>query len=417
MHIRTTQRARAHSPRRLLAAAGLATAAAIALAGCSSAEAPVDTESAPAPAPAETSAGAATGEAGTRLALAYDGGIAVLDAATLEQVADLPIEGFNRLNTAGDGEHVFVTTVGGFQVLATGASGGEAELTDTVIEATTPAHVVRHAGSTVLFDDGTGDFHIFDTDALLETEGVPEMRSFESEAAHHGVAVELEDGTILSTLGDSESRSGVRALDDHGHEVARFEECPSVHGEGVVGDEAVVFGCEDGVLTYVDGEFVKIDSPDDFGRVGNTDTTDSSTIAVVDYKDDPDAEGVLLENLAFVDPAASTMDVLALPEGVSYTWRGVGRDDAGDAWVIGTDGALHHVDVEAQEIVASYPVIDAWEGPAEWQLPHPALLIDGDAAIVTDPATNSVHRVDLATGEILTSGEIAGQPNELALAG
>ncbi|WP_413317643.1 zinc metallochaperone AztD [Agrococcus sp. 1P02AA] len=411
MHIRTP-----HGGRRLLAAAGLASAAAIVLAGCSSAEAPAEPETAPEPA-ATSAAAEASGEAGTRLALAYEGGIAVLDAETLEQVADLPIDGFNRLNTAGDGEHVFVTTVGGFQVLATGASGDEPELTDTVIEATTPAHVVRHAGSTVLFDDGTGEFHIFDTDALLEGEGVPEMRTFESEAAHHGVAVELEDGTILSTLGDSESRSGVRALDDHGHEVARFEECPSVHGEGVVGDEAVVFGCEDGVLTYVDGEFTKIDSPDDFGRVGNTYTTDASPIAVVDYKDDPDAEGVLLQNLAFVDPAASTLDVLALPEGVSYTFRGVGRDDHGDAWLIGTDGALHQVDVDAQEIVASYPVIDAWEGPAEWQMPHPALLIDGDAALVTDPATNSVHRVDLATGEVVTSGEIAGQPNELALAG
>ncbi|MCH1881661.1 zinc metallochaperone AztD [Agrococcus sp. ARC_14] len=401
--------------RRRAAALGIATAAAIALAGCTTAASPDSSTEASAP---ETPA--ATAEAGPRLTLTYDGGIAVLDAETLEQVADLPIEGFNRLNTAGDGQHVYVTTVGGFQVLDTGADGSEPALTDTVFEATTPGHVVRHEGRTVLFDDGTGNFVAFDTDALLGAEGLPELEAYESEAAHHGVAVELADGTILSTLGDSESRSGVRVLDDHGHETARFEECPSVHGEGVAADEAVLFGCEDGVLTYVDGSFVKIGSPDEFGRVGNAYVTDESPIAVVDYKDDPDAEGSLLHSLAFVDTASvedgAQLDVLALPDGVEYTWRGVGRDDAGDAWLLGTDGALHHIDVETQEIVASFPVIEAWEGPAEWQEAHPALVIDGGSAIVTEPASNSVHRVDLATGEVTATGELPGTPNELALA-
>ncbi len=402
--------------RRHLAVAGLATAAALALVGCSAGSAPAASQSAPAP------ADSAAAEPGTRLAIAYDGGIAVLDAETLEQVADLPLEGFNRLNSADDGEHVFVTTTGGFRVLATGASGGEPELTDRLFEATTPGHVVRHEGRTVLFDDGTGDFHAFDTDALLETEGLPEMESFESEAAHHGVAVELADGTILSTLGDSESRSGVRVLDEHGHETARFEECPSVHGEGVAADEAVLFGCEDGVLTYIDGTFAKLESPDEYGRVGNAYVTDDSAVAVVDYKDDPDAEGSLLHSIGFVDTAAADLDgaqldVLPLPEGVEYTWRGIGRDEAGDAWLLGTDGALHRIDVDAREIVESFPVIEPWEGPAEWQEAHPALLIDGDSALVTEPATGSVHRVDLATGEVTATGSIEGTPNEVALAG
>jgi len=403
MHIR--------SIRRGAAALGAATVAAVGLAGCSGAAGP-GASTAP-----ESPSATSTAPPGARLALTYDGGIAVLDAETLELVADLPIEGFNRLSTAGDGEHVFVTTTGGFQVLATGADGTEPELTDTMFAATTPGHVVRHEGRTVLFDDGTGEFWAFDTDALLSTDGLPEMTSFESEAAHHGVAVELADGTVLSTLGDSEGRQGVRVLDPSGQESARFEECPAVHGEGVAADEAVVFGCEDGVLLYADSAFTKLDSPDAFGRVGNAYVTDESPIAVVDYKDDPDAEGVELASIAFVDTMAKSLDVLPLPDGVGYTWRGVARDAAGDAWLLGTDGSLHRIDVEAQQFVESHPVIDSWSGPAEWQQPHPALLVDGDAAIVTDPATRSVHRVDLATGEIIATGEIPGAPNELALAG
>ncbi|ROR65559.1 hypothetical protein [Agrococcus jenensis] len=415
MHHPTTSR------RRHLAVAGLATAAAIALAGCSTGSAPAASETAPATAEASTPA-----EPGQRLAIAYDGGIAVLDAASLEQVADLPLDGFNRLNTAGDGEHVLVTTEGGFQVLATGATGGDAELTDTMFPATTPGHVVRHEGRTVLFDDGTGDFHLFETDALLGADGLPEMETLESEAAHHGVAVQLADGTILSTLGDSESRSGVRVLDDHGHETARFEECPAVHGEGVAAGEAVLFGCEDGVLTYIDGAFAKLASPDAFGRVGNAYVTEGSPIAVVDYKDDPDAEGSLLHSIALVDTGAirdgavedgAQLDVVPLPDRVSYTWRGIGRDDAGDAWLLGTDGGIHRIDVTTGQLVDSYPVIEAWEGPSEWQEAHPALLVDGDTAIVTEPASNAVHRIDLATGEVLATGTIAGAPNELALAG
>lgn len=410
MHITTPTR----STRRRAAALGLATAAAIALAGCTSAAAPADTS---APATSSTA-----DEPGARLAIAYDGGIAVLDAETLEQLADIPLDGFKRLNAAGDGQHAFVTTEGGFHVLSTGADGTEPELTDTMFEATTPGHVVRHEGRTVLFDDGTGDFWAFDTDALLEADGLPETTAFTSEAAHHGVAVELADGTLLSTLGDSEGRTGVRVLDADGTETDRFESCPSVHGEGVAADEAVLFGCEDGVLTYVDGAFAKLESPDEFGRVGNAYVTDSSAIAVVDYRDDPDAEGSLLHRVGFVDTAmadleGAQLDVLDLPEGVEYTWRGIGRDGEDAAWLLGTDGALHRIDVEAQEITASYPVIEAWEGPAEWQEAHPALVVDGEFAIVTEPASNAVHRVDLVTGEVVATGEIAGAPNELALAG
>src|SRR5690625_2263237 len=55
-----------------------------------------------------------------RLALTYDGGIQILDAATLELAHELALDGFNRLNPAGDGQHLLVSTDSGFEVLDAG---------------------------------------------------------------------------------------------------------------------------------------------------------------------------------------------------------------------------------------------------------------------------------------------------------
>ena len=92
----------------------------------------------------------------------------ILDATTLETVADLPLAGFNRLNAAGDGRHLLVSTQGGFRVLDAGAwtepHGDHAHhytsaprLTDVLHPAEEPGHVVVHDGHTALFDDGTGE--------------------------------------------------------------------------------------------------------------------------------------------------------------------------------------------------------------------------------------------------------------------
>lgn len=96
------------------------------------------------------------------LAATYDGGILVIDGATLEVVEDIPLDGFNRLNPAGDGTHVLVSTSSGFRVLD--AAG--AELSDDEFEAPEPGHVVHHAGRTVLFSDGTGEITIIDPNDL-----------------------------------------------------------------------------------------------------------------------------------------------------------------------------------------------------------------------------------------------------------
>ncbi|WP_150236485.1 zinc metallochaperone AztD [Nocardiopsis quinghaiensis] len=336
----------------------------------------------------------------------YDGGLYVLDGQTLEVVGDIPLEGFNRINPAGDERHVLVSTPEGFQVLdAVGA-----ELTDALFPADSPGHVVRHAGRTVLFADGSGEITAFDTGALGD--GLPETDVRTAEEAHHGVAVELADGETLLTLGDEEERVGAVVLDAAGEEVARSEECPGVHGESTAGGETVVIGCEDGVLIYQEGGFTKVDSPDAYGRIGNQAGSGESPIVLGDYKTDPDAELERPERIALVDTTEASLSLVDLPS--SYTFRSLGRGPGGEALVLGTDGGLHVIDPEEGEVVDGIEVMDEWREPLEWQQPRPALFVRGGTAYVSDPATKQVHSLDLGSGEVTASVTLEEAPNELS---
>lgn len=367
--------------------------------------------------PASAPEGSASdAQAGARVAVAYEGGILVLDGETLETVADFDSEPFTRLNAAGDDRHVMVTMSEGFQVLDTGAgSADEPELTDTIFEADTPGHVVRHADKTVLYADGTSDTTIFDSADLAKADGLPEVETIAGVEAHHGVSVVLEDGTFLTTVGNADGRNGIVAKDAEGTEIASSDQCPGVHGEGTAKDEAVVFGCENGALIYHDGEITKLEAPDQpYGRMGNAYVSESSPIVVGDYKNDVDAEGYLLSAVTLIDTDAGTLEVVDLPAGVEYTFRDIVRGPEDLAYILSSDGAIHVLDPESGEITDSFPVVEAWEGPAEWQDAHPAIVVAGNVAYVTEPAANSVHAVDLTTGKVLASTELEVTPNEIA---
>jgi hypothetical protein len=356
--------------------------------------------------------------AGARVVLSYEGGVLVLDGDTLETVADLPAEEFTRLNAAGDDRHVMVTMSRGFQVLDTAAgTGGEPELTDRIFPADTPGHVVRHAGKTVLYADGTSDTTIFDSADLAASDALPESDTIPGVQAHHGVSIVLADGTFLTTVGDASGRTGIRAQDAAGALLAESADCPGVHGEGTAADEAVVFGCEDGALLYLDGEIVKLDAPDQpYGRMGNAFVSETSPLVVGDYKDDPDAEGYLLRAVTVIDTEARTLEVVDLPADAAYTFRDLARGPKDHGYILGDDGAIHVLDPVTREWVDAFPVIDAWEGPAEWQDAHPAIMVNGDIAYVTEPASNAVHAVDLTTGEVVATAELPVTPNEIAVA-
>lgn len=355
------------------------------------------------PAGDESPGGAEVADA---LVATYDGGLLVIDGRTLDVVEDIPLEGFTRLNPAGDGRHVLVSTSTGFRVLD--AAG--AELTDDEFEAPEPGHVVHHAGKTVLFSDGTGGITVFDP-GELGGGGLPETETHTTEHPHHGVAAVLENGEMVVTLGDEEERPGIHVLDADRQETARSEECPGVHGEATAADEAVLVGCEDGALVYSGGDIAKIDSPDDYGRIGNQAGHEASPYVLGDYKTDPDAELERPERISILDTEEAGLRLVEL--GTSYSFRSLGRGPDGEGLVLGTDGAIHVIDPQTAEVTDSFPVIGRWREPLEWQEPRPTLFVRGGTAYVTDPGEQRLYAVDLASGEVVQKAELPEASNEV----
>ncbi|MCZ2860497.1 zinc metallochaperone AztD [Blastococcus sp. VKM Ac-2987] len=413
-----------------LRAAALTTVLPLALAtGCAASDgtdatAATPTSSTPSAGPtgtaeeSEASAPTEVGGSAPRLALTYDGGVQVLDATTLEVLADEPLEGFNRLNPAGDGRHFLVSTSGGFRLLDGGAWGephgdhdhyytADPELTDVLFAAEKPAHVVAHAGRTVLFDDGTGDVTAFDSADIADPDR--EVLEFSTSAPHHGVAVELADGRMLVSDGTEEERSGIRILDADGEEITARDDCPSVHGEAVAADEAVVIGCQDGAVLYADGELTKIQSPDEYGRIGNQFGTESSPIVLGDYERSAEDRS---STVALLDTTTASLRLVDLP--APYWYRSFGRGPNGEGLVLTYDGALQVIDPVTGTVTRSIPVTGAWEESDDWQDPHPNVVVVDGMAYVTDPATQQIHAVDVEAGEVWKSASLDVTPNELS---
>ncbi|WP_144276254.1 hypothetical protein [Demequina sp. NBRC 110053] len=366
-----------------------------------------------------------------RIVATYDGGIVVFDALSLEQVADIPLDGFNRLSDAGDGRHVAVSTTGGWAVLDAGTWSqphgdhfhyytAEPTLTDVLVDAEVPGHVVPHGELAALWDDGTGNVTVVEVSEwshMVEEGHVDAIDEWTAEAPHHGVAVVDEAGVLYTTVGTEESRSGAQALLD-GEVVASTDECPGVHGETAFhtseDEEIVAFGCEDGVAVFHGDHVHKLSSPTAFGRIGNLFATDGNDIVAGDYKSDPEG-GLGLSEISLIDPEGETITVVDPFAGddATYTWRGLRRGDDGEVLVLGTDGALRVIDPATGDVTTTIPVIDPWEVPEEWQTAHPALAVVEGMAYVTDPNTGTITSVDYVGGEVFETADAGVEFNEV----
>lgn len=347
-----------------------------------------------------------SGSVAEPVAVTYDGGIQLLDGKTLEVKSDVKLAGFNRLNPAGDDKHLMVSTSGGFRVLDAVAG----KLTDVEFPGAEPGHVVRHAGRTVLFTDGTGEVRILNPSTLASAER--KVETYKAPEPHHGVAIELANGELVSTLGNKDKRVGIQVLGKDRKEITRNEDCPGVHGEATAKDEVVVIGCQNGVLIYRNGAITKVKSPTEYGRIGNQAGSDHSPVVLGDYKQDADAELERPTQISLIDTTTGTLKLVDL--GASYTFRSLGRGPQGEGLVLGTDGKIHVIDPVKGEVTRTIAVTDTWQEPLEWQQPRPALFVRGGTAYVTDPNKQQLHRIDLAEGKVTATASLSQKPNELS---
>ncbi|CAL9361655.1 zinc metallochaperone AztD [Streptomyces sp. Tu 3180] len=386
---------------RTLTGAALALAASVALTACGGND---DASSEAEPKQTKSSKAATVDNP---LVATFDGGLYVLDGETLEPAKTIELPGFNRVNPAGDEDHVVVSTDTGFRVF----DAARQTFTDTGFEGAKPGHVVRHAGRTVLFTDGTGEVNVLDP-AELGDGTKPRTRTYTSAEPHHGVAIELADGELVTTLGTEEKRTGALVLDEDNKEIARAENCPGVHGEAAAKGEVVALGCEDGVLLYKDGEFTKVDAPDDYARTGNQAGSDISPILLGDYKTDPEAELERPTRISLIDTRTAKMKLVDL--GTSYSFRSLARGPHGEALVLGTDGMLHVIDPETGKVERKIDAVGDWTEPLDWQQPRPTLFVRDHTAYVSEPGKRRLHAFDLESGEKLASVTLPKSTNELS---
>ncbi|MEE6295646.1 zinc metallochaperone AztD [Georgenia wangjunii] len=356
-----------------------------------------------------------------RIVMTYDGGIMTLDTGSGEILDDVELPGYLRVNAAGDGRHVLITTAEGFHAydgaLLAEAHGdhahyraGDPRLTDLVLPAEEAGHVVVHAGRTALFADGTGEVQVLDPTELAD--GEPHVDTWTApDAAHHGVAVALSDGTLFSSAGDDDGRYGAVVLDADGNEITGSDDCPGLHGEAVAAGEAVVVGCENGPLLLSGGAFSKVPVEDAYARSGNLVGHETSAVVLGDYKTDPEADLERPERIALIDTATGTLRLVDL--GASYSFRSLARGPQGEAFVLATDGTLRVINPDTGEELARALIVAPWEEPLEWQQPRPALHVADSIAYVTEPATNQLHAVSLSTGEVMRSYDLPHTPDEI----
>jgi hypothetical protein len=177
-----------------------------------------------------------------RIVLAHEGGVTTLDSSSGEVIDETPVEGYVRLNPAGDGRSVMVSAGSSITAYDTGliaqAHGDHfhyytqdpALLPDVTIPAEEPGHVVPHGEHTATLADGTGAITVFDSTALADGQ-LKTLAKTQTDAPHHGVAVPLSDGSLLHTVGTEDERHTVVVEDADGEVTAKTEDCPGVHGE------------------------------------------------------------------------------------------------------------------------------------------------------------------------------------------
>ncbi|MBU8577709.1 zinc metallochaperone AztD [Brevibacterium luteolum] len=402
----------------LLTASAAALSLAV-LAGCGT----TSNDAGQSPEPTERQTAETAGPA-ERIALTYDGGVMVLDGDSQKMLGTFEADGFTRLNAAGDNRHLFLTEGDLFRLLDMGTwsepHGDHSHsyttdplLTDQRIEGSHPGHLVNHDGTSVAFFDGTGEIHSFDP-AELSADAPIKTEKTQAKEAHHGVAVVRSDGSMIHTVGNEDTRSGVVIRDAEGKEIAENSDCPGVHGEAAVKDGVITVGCENGLLIIKGDEISKVDSPDEHGRIGNQRGHEDSPVVLGDYKTDPEAEVERPTRVTLTDTTSGKLTLVDLP--AAYSFRSLGRGGEGEALVHGTDGTLRVIDPEPGKIDKEIPVTGEREEPKDWQQPQPTVHVSGENVYVTEPEAKKLHIVDLADGTVTGSVDLPEVPGEIATA-
>jgi hypothetical protein len=302
----------------------------------------------------------------------------------------------------------------------------EPSLLDFTIEGVAPVHFTFHDGRSAIFFDGAqpnGTTEEIPASAVVVKEsslaGLPETFELVADAAHHGVAVPVRGGVLLTSDAPpavDESNplpSGLELVDLEGTVLQSFPgSCEGLHGEASFALHGVAFACADGILLVE--------------RASTTEEWATRTIAYPDgrragaLRADPDG-GVLFAKYADdsassilrIDAATELVVELALEDEIA-SFEAVPAHEP-TLVVLTTEGSLLEIDADAMTVRGSWSVTEPFE--LAYGTPYPGLAVAEEVAYVTSPASGEVVEVDLARGYISRRFHVGGRPSRIAVLG
>jgi hypothetical protein len=359
--------------------------------------------------------------------------VRAIDMHSGKELARFDLEGYAALSLSESGRTVFA--VQGDQNLVQAISSGIAlsdhgehrdieisdpKLLSTTIRGQKPGHVVTHGDQVAVFYDRENRFDLVSEEALAKDAATP--RSFETAAAHHGVAVPIGDHFLVSVPnmevpvkeGELPPRFGLQVLDAEGRQVGEAAPCTGLHGEASSA-RLVAFGCEEGVLIArpggLDGprlEMLRYGDGLPKGKVSTLLGGKSMQYFLGNYGED---------KIVLIDPDSADAPYRLIDLPTRRVDFALDPAEPRNAYVLTEDGKLHLIDVVQGVIERTETVTEPYSKDGHWRYPRPRLAVADGTLAITDPRNGLVRVIDGTSLKEERTIAVEGQPFALVAAG
>ncbi|MFB9952206.1 zinc metallochaperone AztD [Rhizobium puerariae] len=358
--------------------------------------------------------------------------VRAIDFESGKELGRYDTKGYAALTASASGQTVFATQSDSdiVHVIRTGiefSDHGEhrdldvsdAGLLPVTFEGKRPFHVVPHDDHAILFYDRGGKAEIIDEAALLE--GKADVRTIDTTAPHHGVAVTMGKFVLVSAP-DTEAKTkpdelppriGLRVIDEKGEQVGDITKCTDLHGEATSA-RLIAVGCKEGVLVARPGgtggpKLEMLNYPENLpkGYVGTLLGGRTMQFFLGNYGEDKvvliDPDGK--EPYRLVELPTRRVDFILDPA------------DPRNAYILTEDGNLHVLDVIKGEIVRKANVTEPYSKDGHWRDPRPRLAVADGRIALTDPRHALVRVIDAETLKETRTIPVEGQPFSIVAVG
>jgi hypothetical protein len=266
-----------------------------------------------------------------------------------------------------------------------------------------PTHYFAHDKDIAFFNDQDGTVAIMNEDKLGLSLDYELLKTAQPD---HGAPVVMNDVVLVGYLRlnrvDVYSRKDAKVLQT-------FPGCPVLHGEALR-DNAVYFGCGDGVLILTRGANGQFTSQKLTNPSGTPENTRVGTVTAHDKQDF--VFGNFGKGLAVIKPGATALEPLALPANpVKFEFT---RDGA-SLVVLTADGNFHRLDpktLKVQSTISATPPVPATAPGGEGAI-RPSFAQTKTHAYITSPDKGEILEVDLNAFKLERKFSIGGTPSSV----